>query len=57
MVGGQHTSVVMEIDSIGGNLNGVLKPFAEGVKDLCGVEPSKVTATFRETSLAKFGMN
>merc|ERR1719171_410986 len=57
MVGGQHTSVVLEIDSIGGNLNAVLQPFATGLKETCDVDASKVVATFRETSMSKFGMN
>ncbi|CAE7771205.1 unnamed protein product [Symbiodinium pilosum] len=55
-VAGQEASVVVEVDSIGGDFGAVIGAIADGLK-AHGVEPSKVTGTFRGVSFKEFAMN
>ncbi|OLP92382.1 hypothetical protein AK812_SmicGene25817 [Symbiodinium microadriaticum] len=55
-VAGQEASVVVEVDSIGGDFGAVIATIADGLK-AHGVEPSKVTGTFRGVSFKEFAMN
>mmetsp|Transcript_102665 Transcript_102665/g.181940 ORF Transcript_102665/g.181940 Transcript_102665/m.181940 type:complete len:111 (+) Transcript_102665:97-429(+) len=55
-VGGTKASVVVEVDSIGGDLNSIIGKISEGLKTY-EVDPSKVVGTFRAVSRPEFAMN
>eukprot|EP00434_Breviolum_minutum_P038824 symbB.v1.2.034453.t1/scaffold4448.1/size41344/3 len=55
-VAGQEASVVVEVDSIGGDFGALIGTIAKGLQ-AHGVEPSKVTGTFRGVSFKEFAMN
>eukprot|EP00435_Cladocopium_sp_Y103_P021657 s3243_g5.t1 len=55
-VAGQEASVVVEVDSIGGDFGSLISTIAKGLQ-AHGVEPSKVTGTFRGVSFKEFAMN
>ncbi|CAJ1330231.1 unnamed protein product [Effrenium voratum] len=55
-VAGKEASVVVEVDSIGGDFGALMGTIAKGLEPY-GVEASKVTGTFRGVSTKEFAMN
>ncbi len=55
-VGGQPEGVAILLESIGGDLNAFIQQVCGGLGQY-GVDPSRVTATFRGVSFQEFAMN
>eukprot|EP00929_Paragymnodinium_shiwhaense_P037392 TRINITY_DN19931_c0_g1_i1.p1 TRINITY_DN19931_c0_g1~~TRINITY_DN19931_c0_g1_i1.p1 ORF type:complete len:111 (-),score=34.64 TRINITY_DN19931_c0_g1_i1:272-604(-) len=56
MVGGQKMSAVVEVDSIGGDFGKLIGKISREF-EAYGVDPGKVTGTFRGVSHQEFAMN
>mmetsp|Transcript_22164 Transcript_22164/g.63470 ORF Transcript_22164/g.63470 Transcript_22164/m.63470 type:complete len:112 (+) Transcript_22164:71-406(+) len=56
-VGGKEASVVVEVDSIGGDFNSLIGEICKVLGDVGGVPAEKVVGTFRGVSFKEFAMN
>mmetsp|Transcript_73431 Transcript_73431/g.144118 ORF Transcript_73431/g.144118 Transcript_73431/m.144118 type:complete len:112 (-) Transcript_73431:105-440(-) len=56
-VAGKEASVVVEVDSIGGDFNPLIGEICKVLSELGGVPAEKVVGTFRGVSFKEFAMN
>merc|ERR1719401_587181 len=57
MVGGQPASVLVEVDSIGGDFNALIGEICGKLKETYSVGPDKVVGTFRSVGMKEYAMN
>merc|ERR1719401_1664262 len=57
MVGGEPASVLVEVDSIGGDFSALIKEICRNLQETYSVGPNKVVGTFRSVGMKEYAMN